>query len=61
MAKPTKAQKRKRAIQRAIAAVALVLVAVLAGTLYVRKQVQRKVTAQSGSSIKSATRSPSWA
>ena len=55
MAKPTKAQKRKRAIQRAIAAVALVLVAVLAGTLYVRKQVQRKVTAQSGSSIKSAT------
>lgn len=55
MAKPTKAQKRKRAIQRATAAVSLVLVAVLAGTLYVRKQVQRKVTAQSGSTIKSAT------
>ena len=55
MAKPTKAQKRKRAIQRATAAIALVLVAVLAGTLYVRKQVQRKVTAQSGSTIKSAT------
>ena len=54
MAKPTKAQQRKRAIQRAVAAGALVLVAVLAGTLYVRKQVQRKVTAQSGSSIKSA-------
>lgn len=55
MAKPTKAQKRKRAIQRATAAVSLVLVAVLAGTLYVRKEVQRKVTAQSGSTIKSAT------
>lgn len=55
MAKPTKAQKRKRAIQRATAAASLVLVAVLAGTLYVRKQVQRKVTAQSGSNIKSAT------
>ena len=55
MAKPTKAQKRKRAIQRATAAIALVLVAVLAGTLYVRKEVQRKVTAQSGSTIKSAT------
>ena len=55
MAKPTKAQKRKRAIQRTIAAASLVLVAVLAGTLYVRKQVQRKVTAQSGSNIKSAT------
>ena len=55
MAKPTKAQKRKRAIQRATAAASLVLVAVLAGTLYVRKQVQRKVTAQSGSTIKSAT------
>lgn len=55
MAKPTKAQKRKRAIQRATAAVSLVLVTVLAGTLYVRKQVQRKVTAQSGSTIKSAT------
>ena len=55
MAKPTKAQKRKLAIQRTIAAVSLVLVAVLAGTLYVRKQVQRKVTAQSGSTIKSAT------
>ena len=55
MAKPTKAQKRKLAIQRTIAAASLVLVAVLAGTLYVRKQVQRKVTAQSGSNIKSAT------
>lgn len=55
MAKPTKAQKRKRAIQRTVAAASLVLVAVLAGTLYVRKQVQRKVTAQSGSNIKSAT------
>ena len=55
MAKPTKAQKRKLAIQRTIAAASLVLVAVLAGTLYVRKQVQRKVTAQSGSTIKSAT------
>lgn len=55
MAKPTKAQKRKLAIQRTVAAASLVLVAVLAGTLYVRKQVQRKVTAQSGSNIKSAT------
>ena len=55
MAKPTKAQKRKRTVQRVIAIVAVVLVALLAGTLYVRKRVQRSVTAQSGSNIKSAS------
>ena len=55
MAKPTKAQKRKRTVQRVIAIVAVVLVALLAGTLYVRRKVQRSVTAQSGSNIRSAT------
>ena len=33
MAKPTKAQKRKRIVQRVIFVVAVVLVALLAGTL----------------------------
>ena len=53
MAKPTKAQKRKKTVQRVIAIVAVVLVAGLAGTLYVRQRVQRSVTAQSGSNVKS--------
>ena len=55
MAKPTKAQKRKKTVQRVIAIVAVVLVAGLAGTLYVRQRVQRSVTAQSGSNVKSVT------
>lgn len=55
MAKPTKAQKRKKTVQRVIAIVAVVLVAGLAGTLYVRQRVQRSVTAQSGSNIKSVS------
>ena len=55
MAKPTKAQKRKKTVQRVIAIVAVVLLAGLAGTLYVRQRVQRSVTAQSGSNIKTAT------
>ena len=53
MAKPTKAQKRKKTVQRVIAIAAVVLVAGLAGTLYVRQRVQRSVTAQSGSNVKS--------
>ena len=55
MAKPTKAQKRKKTVQRVIAIAAVVLVAGLAGTLYVRQRVQRSVTAQSGSNVKSVT------
>ena len=55
MAKPTKAQKRKKTVQRVIAIVAVVLVAGLAGILYVRQRVQRSVTAQSGSNVKSVT------
>lgn len=55
MAKPTKAQKRKKTVQRVIAIVAVVLVLILAGVLYVRQRVQRSVTAQSGSNVKSAT------
>ena len=55
MVKPTKAQKRKKTVQRVIAIVAVVLVAGLAGTLYVRQRVQRSVTAQSGSNVKSVT------
>ena len=54
MAKPTKAQKRKKTVQRVIAIVAVVLVLILAGVLYVRQRVQRSVTAQSGSNVKSA-------
>ena len=54
MAKPTKAQKRKKTVQRVIAILAVVLLILLAGTLYVRRRVQRSVTAQSGSNIKSA-------
>ena len=55
MAKPTKAQKRKKTVQRVIAIVAVVLLAGLALTLYVRQRVQRSVTAQSGSNIKSVS------
>lgn len=54
MAKPTKAQKRKKTVQRVIAILAVVLLLLLAGTLYVRRRVQKSVTAQSGSNIKSA-------
>ena len=54
MAKPTKAQKRKKTVQGVIAILAVVLLLLLAGTLYVRRRVQKSVTAQSGSNIKSA-------
>ena len=54
MAKPTKAQKRKKTVQRVIAIVAVVLLLLLAGVLYVRQRVQRSVTAQSGSNVKTA-------
>ena len=55
MAKPTKAQKRKKTVQRVIAVIAVVLLVLLAGVLYVRQRVRRSVTAQSGSNVKSVT------
>ena len=54
MANLGKAQKRKKAVQRVIAAVALVLVVLLAAVLQVRKNVRRQVTAQNSSTVKSA-------
>lgn len=54
MANTNKAQKRKKAIRRAIAIVAVVLVILLAAVLYVRKSVQQSVNNKNGSSIQSA-------
>ena len=54
MANLGKARKRKKTVQRVIAVIAVVLVALLAAVLQVRKNVQKSVTAQNGSTVKSA-------
>ena len=54
MANLGKARKRKKTVQRVIAIIAVVLVALLAAVLQVRKNVQKSVTAQNGSTVKSS-------
>ena len=55
MANTNQAQKRKQTRKRVVAVIAVVLLVLLCAVLYVRQRVQRSVTAQSSSNVKTAS------
>ena len=55
MANTNQDQKRKQTRKRVVAVIAVVLLVLLCAVLYVRQRVQRSVTAQSFSNVKTAS------